>query len=49
MDRDTKCTVCGRPLCPYDIRVLEGYGALCPRCYEDLSFLYHSKKCDVLR
>ena len=45
MDKDVKCAVCGLPLCPYDIRVLEGYGILCPRCYEDLSFQYHSRKC----
>ncbi len=47
MDEDAKCDVCGLPLCMYDMRVLEGYGMLCPRCYEDLSYEYHSKKCGV--
>ncbi len=47
MGEDAKCAVCGRPLCMYDMRVLEGYGMLCPRCYEDLSYEYHSKKCDI--
>ena len=47
MDEKAKCAVCGVPLCLYDMRVLEGYGTLCPRCYEDLSYEYHSKECDV--
>lgn len=49
MDENAKCAVCGQPLCLYDMRELEGYGMLCPRCYEDLSFQYHSKKCDIKR
>lgn len=49
MDENAKCVVCGQPLCLYDMRELEGYGMLCPRCYEDLSFQYHSKKCDIIR
>lgn len=49
MDENAKCAVCGQPLCLYDMRELEGYGMLCPRCYEDLSFLYYSKKCDITR
>jgi hypothetical protein len=47
MDENAKCAVCGMPLCLYDMRVLEGYGMLCPRCYKDLSFQYHSRKCDI--
>ena len=47
MDDDMKCSACGMPICNYDIRELEGYGNLCPRCYEDLSYEYHSKKCDI--
>jgi len=49
MGKDMKCTICGLPLCIYDIRELEGYGILCPKCYEDLSFQYHSRKCDILK
>jgi hypothetical protein len=49
MDKDMKCTICGLPLCIYNIRELEGYGILCPKCYEDLSFQYHSRKCDILK
>jgi hypothetical protein len=47
MDENAKCAVCGMPLCLYDMRVLEGYGMLCPRCYEDLSFQYHSRKSGI--
>lgn len=47
MDADMKCAICGVPLCLYDIRVLEGYGNLCPRCYKDMSYEYHSKSCDT--
>lgn len=47
IEEGVQCGVCGVPLCHYDIRELEGYGLLCPRCYEDLSFQYHSKKCDI--
>ncbi|AFC99792.1 hypothetical protein Mtc_1036 [Methanocella conradii HZ254] len=46
-DESARCAICGIPLCMYDMRVLEEYGLLCPRCYEDASFQYHSRKCDA--
>jgi formylmethanofuran dehydrogenase subunit E len=47
IDSDTRCEVCGQPLCHYDIRVLDGR-VLCPQCYKDETFQYHSKECDIL-
>ncbi|HEY3274409.1 MAG TPA: hypothetical protein VGJ92_11630 [Methanocella sp.] len=46
IDSDTRCEVCGQPLCHYDIRVLDGR-VLCPKCYKDETFQYHSKECDI--
>lgn len=48
IDPDTKCEICGQPLCHYDIRVLDGH-TLCPRCYKEETFQYHSKECDIIR
>jgi hypothetical protein len=47
IDPDTKCEVCGQPLCHYDIRTIGEYVTLCQRCYEDLTFQYRAKKCDI--
>ena len=46
IDAGTKCEICSQPLCHYDIRVLDGH-MLCPRCYKEETFQYHSKDCDV--
>ncbi|OPY26468.1 MAG: hypothetical protein A4E28_02478 [Methanocella sp. PtaU1.Bin125] len=46
IDPDTKCEQCGQPLCHYDIRVLDGH-TLCPQCYKERTFEYHSKECDI--
>ncbi|HEY3272341.1 MAG TPA: hypothetical protein VGJ92_01190 [Methanocella sp.] len=48
IDRDTRCELCGQPLCHYDIRVLDGH-VLCPRCYKEATFQYHSKECDIIK
>lgn len=47
IDPDTRCAMCGRPLCHYDIRTLNGKDILCQQCYEDMTFQYHSKECDI--
>jgi ribosomal protein L37E len=44
---DMKCYICSKPLCPYEIRMLDGL-MLCPRCYKEETFQYHSKKCDII-
>ncbi|HMK45994.1 MAG TPA: hypothetical protein VK436_05165 [Methanocella sp.] len=46
IDPETKCEVCGRLLCHYEIRVLGEYETLCQQCYEDLTFQYRAKSCD---
>jgi recombinational DNA repair protein (RecF pathway) len=46
IDIDTRCEICGQQLCHYDIRVLDGH-VLCPRCYKEETFQYHSKECDI--
>lgn len=43
---DARCAICNVPLCPHDIRMLDGR-MLCPRCYEEESYQYHSKSCDI--
>lgn len=48
MDRDMKCEECGQLLCHYDIRVLDSH-VLCPRCYEEETYQYRSKECDIIR
>ena len=49
IDITVKCEVCGKLLCPYDIRILGEYETLCQKCYEDLTFQYRAKSCDVGR
>jgi len=46
IDPETKCAVCGRPLCHYDIRSFQGRD-LCPDCYAELTYQYRSKECDI--
>jgi formylmethanofuran dehydrogenase subunit E len=47
IDSGTSCEICGQLLCHYDIRMLDGH-MLCPRCYKEETFQYHSKECDII-
>ncbi|MCD1295174.1 hypothetical protein CUJ83_09205 [Methanocella sp. CWC-04] len=46
IDENIKCEVCGKQLCHEEIRTIRGKN-YCPKHYEELTFQYRSKGCDV--